>query len=117
MKNIIKTGLVGFVITMMVVVSASAKHLPIKILAAGEKSVNLYFSEIEGEVSFSVADQNGFVFHVRNIKDKKSYAIQYDFRDLPDGTYILEFVEEGKKEKVDLVLMDGKLIVGQAIAN
>lgn len=75
------------------------------------------FGEIEGKVSFSVADQSGFIFHSRKLKDRESYAIQYDFRDLPDGTYFLEFVGEGKKEKVNLVLIDGKLIVGTAIAN
>lgn len=113
----IKRGLTGFAIAMVVVVSASASDLPIKILAAGEKSVNLYFGKVEGKVSFSIADQDGFVFHSKKIKDKNSYAIQYDFRELPDGTYTLEFLGDGKKEKVNLVLIDGKLIIGRTIAN
>lgn len=117
MKNIFKTGLAGLVFAMMVVVSASAKDLPIKILPSGEKSVNVYFGEIEGKVSFSIADQSGIVLHSKWLKDKKSYTVQLDFRELPDGTYTIEFVGHDKKEKVNLVLIDGKLVVGRAIAN
>lgn len=117
MKNSIVKGLVGLAMAMMVVVAAEAKELPIKILAVGDKSVNLYFKEIEGKVYISVADESGFVFHAKRIKDIKSYAIQYDLSELPDGIYFLELEGEGKKEKVNLVLTDGKLIVGNAIAD
>ena len=115
MKKSFKIGLAVAMIAMATIVTVFGADLPVNVVASGEKSVNLYFGEIEGKVWISLLDQDGHVFHSKTLRNIESYAMQYDLNDLPDGTYVLALERKDQLKSIELVISNGKVKVNNKL--
>lgn len=111
MKKSFKIGLAAAMIVFATIITVFGAELPVNVVATGEKSVNLYFGEVEGKVWISLADQNGHVFHSKSLRDIKSYSLKYDLNSLPDGVYVLLLERADQSKHINLEIVEGKVSV------
>lgn len=111
MKKSFKIGLAAVMIALATIITVFGAELPVNVVASGEKSVSLYFGEVEGKVWISLADQNGHVFHTKSLRDIKSYSLQYDLNSLPDGIYVLSLERADQSKQINLEIVEGKVMV------
>ncbi len=107
MKKSLKFGVAAAVIAFATIIGVFGTELPVNVVVAGDKSVSLYFGEVEGKVWISLHDQEGYVFHSKKLKDIKSYGIQYELKDLPDGTYVLALEQADRSKNVKIEISNG----------
>ncbi len=116
MKKMIKNGFVAAAIMLAVVVSASGAELPVKVAVSGEKTIGLFLNAIDGKVRISLRDDEGQVLYSKMVKGIPSYAVQYDLRNLPDGSYMVDFEDANLTKRVNLMIVDGKVAVVNPVA-
>lgn len=115
MKKMIKNGFVAAAIMLAVVVSASGTELPVKVAVSGDKTIGLFLNDIDGKVRISLKDDEGQVLYSKTVKDIPSYAVEYDLRNLPDGSYIVEFEDANLKKRVNLIIVGGKVAINNPV--
>ena len=111
MKKSFKIGLAAAMIALSTIVTVFGAELPVNVVASGEKSVNLYFGEVEGKVWVSLHDLDGSVLHTKTLKRMTSYAYQYELDNFPDGNFVLEIESGSEVKKFNLVINKGKVAV------
>ncbi|HNP95678.1 MAG TPA: hypothetical protein PKJ63_08615 [Cyclobacteriaceae bacterium] len=116
MKKMIKNGLVAAALMCAVVVSASGTELPVKVAVSGEKSIGLFINEISEKIWISLRDEDGQVIYSKTLKGQKNYAVEYDLRNLPDGSYMVEFEDANLRKRVHLVIVEGKVAISNPVA-
>jgi len=110
-----KKGLAVALVMMAVAFSASA-NVPVKVKVTEEKSLCLFFGEISGKVWISFKDQAGYTLYSNRLKERKSYAVQYDLQSLPDGTYTLVLEDGTQTKTLNVVIINGKVGVNREVA-
>ena len=106
-----KIGLAVAMFVFATMVTVFGAEVPVNVVASGERSVNLYVGKVEGKVGISFVDKKGYVFHSKTLKDIKSYGIQYDLNELPDGTYTLTIKQADQITNVMVEISQGKVTV------
>lgn len=111
MKKSMKIGLAVVMFVFATMVTVFGAEVPVNVIASGDQSVNLYVGKVEGKVGISFIDKRGYVFHSKTLKDVKSYGVQYDLHELPDGTYTLTIKQADQITNVVVEISKGKVTV------
>jgi len=115
MKKMIKNGLVAAAIMLAVVANADTE-LPVKVSVSGEQTIGLFINQIDGRVWITLKDEDGQIIYSKTVKDKATYAVEYDLRNLPDGAYMVDFEDANLTKRVNLMIVDGKVAVVNPVA-
>lgn len=115
MKNLVK-NIIAIVLVVVSVGSATAKETPVKVIVAGEKSIELSLGEISGKVWISFKNDLGYVFYSKKVKDLSSYKVKYDLAAFPDGEYRLELNASTHTLNVPVTIENGTVTLKEELA-
>lgn len=114
MKKMIKNGFVAAAIMLAAVVNVSGAELPVKVSVTGEKAIGLFINDITERVWIVLRDNEGQVIYSKVVKNRDSYAVEYDLHNLPDGAYMVDFENNDQRKRLNFVIENGKVVISRA---
>lgn len=113
MKKVIKNGLVAAAIMLAAVVTVSGAELPVKVSVTGEKAIALLINDVAERVWIILRDSDGQVIYSKVVKNRDSYAVEYDLQNLPDGAYMVDFENAEQRKRMNFVIENGKVSISR----
>jgi hypothetical protein len=113
MKNSIKILTVVFAIFLASTDGFSTDpSLAVRIKSLGSRNFAIYIDNFNDKrIKISLRDTAGHVLYNKNIKGESSYAKKYNVKNLPKGTYVLDFENEMSSRSYAIVLSESDLKV------